>query len=170
MPWIELLLKPRILNLLAFLACMVAFWGALYLQHFEDLEPCPLCIFQRVAVIAASIFFLLAAIHNPGKTGQRVYAVLAGIGAGFGVFTAGRHVWLQGLPPDQVPACGPELGYMLDVFPMQDVVSMVLRGSGECAKVDWVFLGISLPGWSLVVMLGLSAVVAFQLCRPYKAN
>jgi protein dithiol:quinone oxidoreductase len=167
MTLIARLLAPRMLNLLAFLACVVAMAGALYLEHFQGLDPCPLCIFQRVAVIFAGLFFLLALIHNPGALGQRIYAVLAGIGALGGVGVAGRHVWLQSLPPDQVPACGPALDYMLEVFPMNEVLSMVLTGSGECATIDWVFLGLSLPAWSLVVFIGLSAVALFQLFRRH---
>lgn len=161
------LLAPRLLNLLAFLACVVAMAGALYLEHVEGLDPCPLCIFQRVGVIVAGLFFLLAVLHNPGATGQRIYAALAAVGALGGAAVAGRHVWLQGLPPEQVPACGPALDYMMDVFPFLEVLSMVLTGSGECAKIDWLFLGITLPGWSLVVFVGLSAVALFQLLRRH---
>jgi protein dithiol:quinone oxidoreductase len=167
MTLIARLLAPRILNLLAFTACVVAMAGALYLEHVEGLDPCPLCIFQRVGVITAGLFFLIALIHNPAATGQRIYAALAGIGAIGGAGVAGRHVWLQSLPPDQVPACGPALDYMLDVFPMSEVMRMVLTGSGECATIDWMFLGLSLPAWSLVVFLGLSAVALFQLFRRH---
>lgn len=167
MPPLSFLLSPRMVNGLALLACLGAFFGALYLQHFQGLEPCPLCIFQRIGVLAAALFFFLALVHNPGARGQRIYAALAAIGTVGGGIVAARHVWLQHLPPDQVPACGPGLDYMLDVFPMQDVIGMVLRGSGECAKVDWAFLGISLPGWSLIVFVGLTLAALFQLLRPY---
>lgn len=161
------LLAPRLLNLFAFLACVVAMAGALYLEHFKGLDPCPLCIFQRVGVIVAGVFFLLALLHNPGAIGQRIYAALAGIGALGGAAVAARHVWLQGLPPEKVPACGPALDYMMDVFPFLEVLSMVLTGSGECARIDWLFLGITLPGWALIVFIGLSAVALFQLLRRY---
>jgi len=157
------LLAPRMLNLFAFLACVVAMAGALYLEHVEGLDPCPLCIFQRVGVIAAGLFFLLALIHNPAALGQRIYAALAAIGA----IVAARHVWLQSLPADQVPACGPALDYMMDVFPMGEVLRMVFTGSGECAEIDWLFLGISLPAWSLLVFIGLSATALFQLFRRH---
>lgn len=162
------LLRPRVINTLAFLATVVAMLFALYLQHYQHLEPCPLCIFQRVAVMFAGLFFLLAAIHNPASTGQRVYAALGGLGSIGGALIAGRHVWLQHLPADQVPACGPGLDYMLDVFPFQEVIATVLHGSGECAVVDWHWLGLSLPGWTLLMFLGLSAVSLFQLLRPYR--
>lgn len=161
------LLAPRLVNLLAFLACVVAMAGALYLEHIEGLDPCPLCIFQRVGIIFAGIFFLLAALHNPKAIGQRVYAVLALIGVAGGGGVAARHVWLQNLPADQVPACGPALDYMMDVFPFLDVLNMVLSGSGECANIDWLFLGITLPMWSLLVFAGLAVAGLFQLLRRH---
>lgn len=162
------LLAPRTINLLGFLACVVAMLGALYLQYAEDLEPCPLCVFQRVGVIAAGLFFLLAALHNPGRTGQRIYGALAGLGAIGGGIVAGRHIWLQSLPEDEVPACGPGLDYMLDVFPMRDVLSMVFSGSGECAEIDWTFLGITIPQMALLTFLGLLALALFQVVRRYR--
>lgn len=170
MPWLTALLAPRALNLIAVLACVGAMGGALYLQHHDGLDPCPLCIFQRVGVIAAGVFFLLALVHNPGTRGQRIYGVLAGLGAIGGGLVAARHVWLQHLPADQVPDCGPGLDYMLDVFPMQDVLRMVLQGSGECAEVDWTFLGLSLPAWSLLVFVGLLAIALLQVFRPSPRN
>lgn len=161
------LFAPRTLNLFAFLACVVAIAGAIYLEHVEGLDPCPLCIFQRIGVIVAGVFFLLALIHNPAALGQRIYAALAAIGAIGGGAVAARHVWLQSLPADQVPACGPALDYMLDVFPMSEVLRMVFTGSGECAVIDWLFLGISLPAWSLLVFIGLSVTALFQLFRRH---
>lgn len=162
------LLAPRTINLLGFLACVAAMLGALYLQYAEDLEPCPLCVFQRVGVIAAGLFFLLAALHNPGSIGQRIYGALAGLGAIGGGIVAGRHIWLQSLPEDEVPACGPGLDYMLDVFPMRDVLSMVFSGSGECAEIDWTFLGITIPQMALLTFLGLLALALFQVVRRYR--
>lgn len=168
MQWLQPFLVPRTVNALAFLACVTAMVAVLYLQHYEHLDPCPLCVFQRIGAIIAGFFFLAAALHNPARLGQRIYAALALTGTGFGLFVAGRHVWLQNLPPDEVPACGPDLDYMLDVFPMADVLRMVLSGSGECATIDWMFLGLSLPGWAAVLFAGLTAVCLFQLVRPYK--
>lgn len=162
------LLASRTINLLGFLVCVVAMLGALYLQYAEDLEPCPLCVFQRVGVIAAGLFFLLAALHNPAAVGQRIYAVLAALGAIGGGIVAGRHIWLQNLPEDEVPACGPGLDYMLDVFPMRDVLSMVFSGSGECADIDWTFLGITIPQLALLTFLGLLALALFQLFRRHR--
>ncbi|MFZ5723570.1 MAG: disulfide bond formation protein B [Pseudomonadota bacterium] len=155
----------RAVNLLGLAACFVALGFALYLQHVVGLEPCPLCILQRVAVFGAMAVLIVAVIHNPKRFGQRVYALLGLAGSLAGLGVAGRHVWLQYLPADQVPACGPGLEYMLEVFPLQDVVNMVLRGSGECAVVDWTFFGFSLAELTLAVFVGLCALFLFQLLR-----
>jgi disulfide bond formation protein DsbB len=136
----------------------------LWLQYHEGLDPCPLCIFQRVAVIAAGIVFLLAFIHNPGRTGASIYAALIVVAAATGLAFAGRQVWLQSLPKDQVPACGMGLSYMLDSFPLLDVVKKVFAGSGECAEKAWVFLGLSIAGWAFVFFAAMIAA-AIALVR-----
>lgn len=129
---------------------------ALYLQYVAGLEPCPLCVFQRVGVIAIGVVFLLLALHDPAGWGRRVYAALGGVAALFAGIVAGRHAWLQQLPEDQVPACGPGLDYILDAFPLAEALRLVFTGSGECADVQWSFLGLSMPAWVLVwsILLG----------------
>ncbi len=136
--------------------CAALLATALYFQHVMGLEPCPLCIFQRIFVIALGGIMLAAAIHNPAGSGRRVYGGLILIVSVLGVAVAGRHVWLQNLPEDQVPACGPGLEYLLDTFPLTDALKLVFQGSGECAEVQWTFLGLSIPGWTLLVFLGVS--------------
>jgi protein dithiol:quinone oxidoreductase len=151
-------LTPRAGNTLGFLACAGLMAYALYAQHVLGLEPCPLCVFQRVGVIAMGVVFALAALHNPGAIGRRVYAAvlaLAALGAG-GV--AARHLWLQTLPPERVPACGPGLDYMLESFPFTEVLQTVLSGSGECAKVDWSLLGLAMPAWVLIAVVVLAGL------------
>jgi disulfide bond formation protein DsbB len=130
---------------------------ALYLQHGLGLEPCPLCVFQRVALIAFAVITLLAALHGPIGWGHQVYAALATLAGVAGIVVAGRHVWLQHLPPEQVPACGPGLDYWMAVFPLQDVIKQVFQGSGECAVIDAAWLGISLPGWTLLLFIALTS-------------
>lgn len=146
-------------RLLAGLGCLAAF-GALgfayYLQYFHGLQPCPLCIFQRVAIFATGLVFLVGAAHGPRGGGRWVYGLLAFVTAGIGAGIAGRHVWLQSLPPDQVPACGPGLAYLLDIMPWQQVMAKVLRGDASCADIQAGFLGLSLPGWTLVAFIGLA--------------
>lgn len=158
--------SPRMINLLGLLGCIAAMGGALYLQHVEGLPPCPLCIFQRVAVIAAGLILLVAVLHGPKGWGRRLYAGLTALATLVGGAIAARHVWLQGLPADQVPDCGPGLNYMMDVFPLQQVVQEVLAGSGECADINWNLLGLSLPAWSLLFFAGLLVLALVQLVRP----
>ncbi|WP_110667780.1 disulfide bond formation protein B [Salinicola halophilus] len=136
-------------SLLGLAFCVAMMAVALFLQYGLGLEPCPLCIFQRVAVMAAGLIFLIAMLHGPKRWGGIVYAVLALMAVFAGIGVAGRHVWLQTLPPDSVPSCGPGLDYMVDVMPLWDVFSRVLSGSGECAEVHGIFLGVTLPQWTL---------------------
>lgn len=150
-------ISPRYLGFAGFLMCVFAMASALYLQYVGGLDPCPLCTFQRVGYIGAGAVFLLGALHNPGVVGRRIYAALTALCALYGAGVAGRHIWLQNLPEDQVPECGPGLDYMLDVFPMKDVLAMVFSGSGECAEIDWTFLGITLPELALIGFIALLA-------------
>ena len=136
-----------------FAACVALMATALWLQHVEGLEPCPLCVLQRWAVIVLGVVMLAGALHDPGTAGRRVYGVLITVAAIAGAGVAGRHVWLQSLPPGQAPECGPGLEYMLGAFPLTDVIGMVLRGSGECAEVQWTFLSLSIPEWTLLMFI-----------------
>jgi len=137
----------------AFGVCAVicaAFLGfAYYSQYQLGLVPCPLCEFQRMAFMAMFAVCLVAALHAPRAAGRKVYGLLALLVAGVGAAIASRHVWLQHLPADQVPECGPDLKYMLEAFPFTDMLKKVFTGSGECAKVDWTLLGLSMPEWTL---------------------
>lgn len=162
MPYVP---SPRVTFLGLFLMTVVAMLFALWLQHYQSLEPCPLCVFQRVAMMATGAVALIAFLHGPGRTGRRIYAGLVLLATAGGMAVAGRHVWLQHLPPEQVPACGPGLDYWLDTFPLKDVMVKVFRGSGECAVIDWSFLGLSLPAWTLAVFVALAALALWQLLR-----
>lgn len=148
----------RLVNLAAFLVCAGLMAYALYAQHQLMLEPCPLCVLQRVAVIALGIVFLAAALHNSHGAGRYTYVGLLALATLFGAIVAGRHLWLQNLPEDQVPACGPGLDYMLDNFPFRQVIDMVFTGSGECATVDWQLLGLSMPAWVLIAVVSLGVL------------
>ncbi len=150
--------------LLGFLVCAALMAWALWLQYGEGLEPCPLCMFQRVAVVAVGIVFLIAAIHNPQRAGATFYATLTVLAAGAGAAFAARQVWLQALPKDKVPSCGMGLNYMMNTLPFTDVVRHVLEGSGECAEKGWVFLGLSIAGWTFVFFTSMIAA-AIALVR-----
>jgi len=146
--------------------CLALMGTALYFQHVMGLEPCPLCIFQRLFVIGLGTVMLMAAIHNPRHIGRRAYGGLILILSACGAAVAGRHVWLQSLPADQVPACGPGLEYLLDSFPLMDALKLVFEGSGECAEVQWTFLSLSIPGWTLVIFVGLAVFGLLLLFSP----
>ena len=153
----------RILNFLGFLICAGMMGYALYAEHKLLLEPCPLCIFQRIAVIGMAIGFLLLAVHNPASGwAKRIYLGLLSLFALGGITVAGRHVWLQHLPADEVPSCGPGLGYMIDNFPFADALKMVFTGSGECASLDWSFIGLSMPAWVLIGVVGLTGAAVWN--------
>jgi disulfide bond formation protein DsbB len=139
---------------------------ALFMEHVMALEPCPLCIMQRVMVIATGIIALLAALHGPAKIGIQVYGALVVITAAGGAMLSVRHLWLQSLPADQVPSCGPGLDYLLDVFPLTEVLTMILSGDGSCAEVVWSLFGISIPGWTLAGFIGLIAIGVWQVSQP----
>lgn len=155
---------PRRINLYIFLFCALSILVALYLEHGMGLEPCPLCITQRIFVIAVGVVALLAFLHNPAVTGRRVYAVLGLLLAIIGGYFSGRQLWLQSLPPEQVPLCGPSLSYMFEVFPFMDALSLLLQGDGNCAKVDKLF-GVSLALWTLLAFIALALVNLFQALR-----
>ncbi len=157
------LLKPRVIYASGVILCVLLMAAALYFEHVMDLEPCPLCAFQRLFVIALGVIALVAAIHNPAKLGRRLYASLALLPTIAGIVVAGRHVWLQSLPPEKVPSCGPGLGFILDAFPLLDALEMIFKGSGECAEVQWMFLGLTLPGWTLVVFIGMLLAIVYLL-------
>ena len=160
---------PRVLNLSGFLACAGMMAYALYAEHALLMEPCPLCVFQRMATIALGLVFLVAAIHNPRGSGRRVYAGLVAVAGLAGVGVAGRHVWLQSLPPDKVPACGPGFDYIVDSFPLSEALRLIFTGSGECATVDWQLLGLSMPAWVLICLAALGAFGAWVNWRSGSA-
>ncbi|MDX1456365.1 MAG: disulfide bond formation protein B [Marinobacter sp.] len=154
----------RLVFTLVFVVCAALLGTAFYMEYVKGLEPCPLCWLQRYAFMAVGIVSLVAALHNPAALGRRLYGALLVVFAGLGLGLAGRQLWLQSLPADQVPACGPSVDYMLEVLPWLDVLRTALRGTGDCAEVVWRFLGLSIPGWtavffSILVVTGLVMLV-----------
>jgi|TARA_B110000196_G_C21150822_1_gene669536 disulfide bond formation protein DsbB len=144
-------LSKKMKYFIGFLFCCALMTYALYAQYVLNLEPCPLCIFQRLAVIAMGIIFLLCSIIDPKSKISKLLASFSfTAAASIGIAVASRHVWLQNLPSDQVPGCGPGLDFMLSTFPLAEVLEMVLSGSGECANVDWSFLSLSMPSWVII--------------------
>jgi disulfide bond formation protein DsbB len=151
----------RLSFLIGFFICIGLLGFALYAEHEWQMNPCPLCIFQRAAFMVMAAFFLLGALFGPRGTAQWIFTGGALVGAVVGIGVAGRHLWIQSLPVDQIPSCGPPLDYMFGAFPFAKVLQLVFTGSGECAKVEPI-LGLPMPAWSLLwfVLLAVLAIVA----------
>jgi disulfide bond formation protein DsbB len=160
-------LSFRVLFGLGCAGCISAVAFALILQTVGHFEPCPMCIFQRIAFLFCALFFAIGAIHGPRAAGRWVYVALVTLCALVGAGIAGRQTWLQSLPADQVPECGPTLDYLLKMLPVTQVVTLVLKGDGSCAKIDAVFLGITLPGWTLIVF---ALLIAYTVASPLFAR
>lgn len=133
-----------------------------YFQETLGLAPCPLCMFQRACLVVVGSFCLLGLLLRPKKVLSKVLAFGIAIFSSLGLVIAGRQVWLQHLPADQVPECGPDLAFMMDVFPLQDVIRKVLQGSGECAEVQWSFLSLSMPGW-MILVFAVMTIISIRL-------
>lgn len=161
-------LSPRMVFVgLVLLAITSMLFARLYLQEYLGLEACPLCMTQRVFVVLWGVIALLGALHNPQSWGRKVYAALCALAAVAGAAVAARHVWLQHLPADQVPACGPSLDYMLENLPFRETLSVVLAGDGNCAVIDWTFLGFSIPEQTLAVFSVAILICLWQILRTY---
>lgn len=143
-------LGRRPINFAGFLICAGLIAYALYAQLHLGLDPCPLCIFQRIGIAALGVVFLVAALHNPGHSGARAYAVLIAFAALATIAVAGRQLYIQHLPPGAIPSCGAPLSMMLKFMPLTTVIRKVLTGSGECGVVNWTFLGLAMPAWVLI--------------------
>lgn len=160
----------RGLNIFLVLMSIAAMaFALLFLQRYMGFSPCPLCVFQRLGLMVMGVFALLAAVINPRRIAVRLLLWLGSLlGILWSTFVAARHVWLQHLPPDQVPTCGPGLDYWLEALPLQEVINQVLSGSGECAEVAWQFLGLSIPEQSLILFIFLTLVHGVLLLRILK--
>lgn len=150
-------------NAAGLVACLLILGFAYALEWYGGMEPCPLCFVQRWVFMALGAVFLVGFLHGAAYWGRFIYAGLALAVAGAGIGVSGRHLYLQSLPPDQVPECGPGLEYMLDAFGLVETLSMLFSGAGECAEVDAI-LGVTLPAWSLAGY-GLLAIWALLMTR-----
>jgi len=151
--------SPRLTNLAGFLACsgLIAY-AYFWVELHEGIDPCPLCMFQRVGIGLLGLIFAAAALQGPRGWGAKVYAVLLGLASLATAAIAARHIYVQHAPPGLVPSCGAPLEYMVKVMPITQVIAKVLSGSGECAQVNWQFLGLAMPAWVLIWAVGLGAL------------
>ncbi|MGZ5628432.1 MAG: disulfide bond formation protein B [Methylobacter sp.] len=162
--------NSRIWFFLGFLGCVFLLAMGAYFQFVQGLDPCPLCISQRIAILLTGLVFLSAAIHNPGRKGVTVYSILGVVTALGGAAISTRHVWIQHLPADKVPECGPGLEYVMQNFPLSETVKLMLSGTGDCAKVDWTMLGFSMPAWTLLAFLMLATLSLLQIWNYKEAD
>ncbi|HEV8019505.1 MAG TPA: disulfide bond formation protein B [Steroidobacteraceae bacterium] len=156
----------RVINLAGFAVCAALLAYALYTQFHGGLEPCPLCIFQRIGVALLGLVFLAAALHHPRGRGRVAYALLIGLAALATAAVAARHLYVQSLPPGTLPSCGAPLGVLLKFMPLWQVIRKVLSGSGECGEVNWRFLGLAMPAWVVTWALLLGAAGVLANLRP----
>ena len=159
--------KPRRVFALTCLACVALLAFGLYLQHVVGLEPCPMCIVQRYALVLVAVISGCAGATNR-KGMQMACAVLLLVTSVFGAFVAARQSWLQWYPPD-VASCGRDLYGMIETFPLQRAIPMIFKGGGDCTKVDWTFLGGSIANWSFLCFSGIAAVALVLIWRGVKA-
>lgn len=158
-------MSRRLVNASGFLLCAALMAYALYAQYGLHLEPCPLCIFQRIGMILMGLAFLAAALHHPRGRGRYAYALLIGLAALLTAGLAARHLYVQSLPPGSLPSCGAPLAMLLRFTPVLQVIRTVLTGSGECGEVNWRFLGLAMPAWVLLWALALGAAGAVANLR-----
>jgi protein dithiol:quinone oxidoreductase len=156
----------RLVNLAGFAICAALIAYALYAQFQLRLEPCPLCIFQRVGIVLLGLVFLAAALHHPRGRGRYVYALAIAAAALATVAVAARHLYVQSLPPGTLPSCGAPLGVLLKFMPVWQVIRKVLTGSGECGEVNWRFLGLAMPAWVLIWALIIGAAGTLANLSP----
>lgn len=154
--------------LLIFLACAALMGFGFYLEYVKGLEPCVLCMIQRLFFVLTGAFAFLAFLHNPQGIGVRIYAVFTALFSILGACIAGRQIWLQHLPADKVPECGPDLFFMLEVYPLTEALMTALKGTGDCAKVAWTFLGLSIPEWAIILFTGMAILSLLMLFQRKK--
>ncbi len=141
---------------IGFLASLGFVVYGLFIQQKYNLDPCPLCIFQRIAFLVMGGFFLLAALHNPGNSGRKIYGLLHFAAAVTGIGIALRHIWIQANPEKVMAECGAGFDYIFDTFPLKKALDLVFKGTGECSTVDWTMFGLTIPQLSLVAFIGLA--------------
>ena len=160
------ILNNRNINLLCGLICVSSLLIAkFYFEDYLGLEPCYLCITQRAFIAIAGLLFFIWAAHNPKRLGERLYALLVLGATSAGAYFSLKQLYLQSLPEEQVPQCGPPVDYLFETFPNFEVIAMLLRGDGNCAKIQWEFLSITMPGWVLLIFIVLIAASILNLVR-----
>ena len=162
----SILYNSRLLFLAILLGCAGLLGSAIFVEPFKSMDACPMCMMQRAVFALIAVLCVLPLLHNPARLGQRIYASITALASIAGAAIASRQLWLQSLPEDKVPACGPGLEYMLDVFPILDVIAMAIKGTGDCAEVQWTLASISIPGWSLLAFILITLTCVWIFLKP----
>ena len=158
----------KTLCFMGFMTCIALLTSAYYFQFFLNMEPCPLCIMQRIATLMVALGCLAGFFLVERPLGLLIASGWTLLASFFGIYLAHHHNWLQNLPADQVPSCGPSLEYMLDAFPMMEVITVLLRGNGNCADAQWLFMGLSMPMWVLIWFVGFILLSGFMGIRAVR--
>jgi disulfide bond formation protein DsbB len=152
-------------NAILFLSPTLLLAFGYYLQFVDGLEPCPLCMTQRICFYLIGICAFIALFNKSSTLYKNITSIAGSFFAIVGLSVAGRQLWLQHLPEDQIPACGPDFNYIIDSFPILEAVEIMFKGNGNCAEVVWQFLGLSIPGWAFLAFLGFLGLNIIQLLR-----
>jgi disulfide bond formation protein DsbB len=153
------------IDFLIFIACIILLGIAYFMQYIMGLSPCYLCITQRFFIAIIGLFSLLAFIHNKGP---KIYGLIVAFSALIGGYFASKQLWLQSLPPEKIPACGPPVDYLFDSFNVSEAIKILIQGDGNCAAVQWTFIGISIPGWSLICFIAIVILSVLKIIRNNK--
>ncbi|EIJ41196.1 disulfide bond formation protein DsbB [Beggiatoa alba B18LD] len=164
----SILANRRSIYAFIFLACVSLMMAAYYFQYVLGLEPCPLCMAQRLVMIAIGLTALIGLIHGSFGWANKIYSFFLFLFAVGGMAIAGRQLWLQSLPEDQVPACGPDFEFMVNNFPILKTVETLWRGSGSCAEVTWQFLGLSMAGWTFIWFGFFALLAIYQIVKRFQ--
>ncbi|MYI88709.1 MAG: disulfide bond formation protein B [Gammaproteobacteria bacterium] len=159
------MLEFRTTNAVVFLACVGLLATAYYMEYVMYLEPCPLCMVQRIAFVLVGLTCLSGFLHNPGRRGRISYSIVQLTFCVIGAASAGRHIWLQNAPVDKIPECFPGISTIFARNPLFDAVAIVFSGTGECAEISWTFLGLTIPEWAMVAFVCFACVAIYQLAR-----
>ena len=162
--------STRQIHLIIFLLVGLLLGYAAYSIKVLGLEACTLCITQQFFYCLIGVSSFIAFLHNPHIRASRLYSFFIALFAIAGTWISGRQVWLQGLPEDEVPLCGPPLEYIIDVFPFADVVNALFMGDGNCAEIPWQFIGLSMAGWSLIFFVAIIVLSLFALLKKNFSN
>ena len=153
------------IDFLIFIACVILLGVAFFMQYIMGLSPCYLCITQRFFIAIIGLFSLVAFIHNRGP---KIYGLIVALSALVGSYFASKQLWLQSLPPEKIPACGPPVDYLFDSFNVSEAIKILIQGDGNCAAVQWTFIGISIPGWSLICFIAIVILSVLKIIRNNK--